>query len=346
MSFPSQERLLERQSPELWSSEVRDVLWDMVEMVEYREGSHDNSHYHAMMVQDRYRECGPYVYRETSYVWNKVTNVLLDSRDGTVVGRMVKLDVGVEEGWVPLNLRGGRINIEGFKTGQLSESSDDEDDEGDADDEGDDEGDADDDLQCGRCGHPEQVIISRGFGWEDYLGVQDMGAGEELICLSCTVESPNDFYCIDCGYSEKLCKQYHGEQLGQFYNEGETRPFYQDENTRCHGCRSRVDRWGSAWLEEDSDDVDEDEGRVNRVLFPENDEEVLIGDQEELEETYVGELELAEENEENGEERSVRVKKTVQAMGEILFDIREKINEGEYLELMNGLQSITNEMNN
>jgi NACalpha-BTF3-like transcription factor len=62
-------------------------------------------------------------------------------------------------------------------------------------------------------------------------------------------------------------------------------------------------------------------------------------------ETYEGELEPAEENEDNNEEKALRVKKTVQEMGEVLFDIKDKLIEGEYLKLMNGLQSITNEMN-
>jgi hypothetical protein len=60
---------------------------------------------------------------------------------------------------------------------------------------------------------------------------------------------------------------------------------------------------------------------------------------------YEGELELEEEAEDNNEEKALRVKKTVQEMGEILFDIKDKITEGEYLKLMDGLQSITNEMN-
>ena len=203
-------------------------------------------------------------------------------------------------------------------------------------------------LCCDRCYHTEQVIISRGFGWEDYLSP----SGEELICQSCAVTvtgnlNPSEnYYCVDCGYSEALCKQFHGEQLGQFYLEGQTRPEYQDENTRCQGCRARVERYEREEVEEREEQVDDSHGRVNRVLFPENDEEeVLLGDHDEWGETYVGELELAEENEENDEEVALRVKNTVQEMGEVLFDIKDKITEGEYLKLMDGLQSITNEMN-
>jgi len=175
---------------------------------------------------------------------------------------------------------------------------------------------------CSRCAHSEQVIESRGFSWEDYLELRDLGegAGSELICRSCVVTylTGNDaeFYCSDCGYSETLCKQYHGEQLGSFYLEGQTRPDYQDENTRCQGCRERVERWESLEGEDDFED------------------------------TYGGELELVDTDEDGEDgEKPHRVKKTVQEMGEVLFDIKDKITEGEYLQLMNGLQSITNEMN-
>ena len=187
---------------------------------------------------------------------------------------------------------------------------------------------------CNRCKHEESVIESRGFGWEDWLELCDMGDGEELICRSCAVyDVGKDFCCTDCGYSEILCKQYHGEQLGQFYREGETRPEYQDENTRCHGCRARVERY------------EREEGRVNRVLFPDNEqEEGEVPD--DWAETYEGEFEPAEEPEDNTEEKNMRVKKKVQEIGEVLFDIKDKITEGEYLRLMDCLQSVTNEMNN
>jgi hypothetical protein len=185
---------------------------------------------------------------------------------------------------------------------------------------------------CERCNHTHETIVSRGFGWEDYLDLRDMGNGEELICLSCVVGdgSGDDFYCSDCGYSEVLCKQYHGEQLGLFYLEDEVRPDYQDENTRCHGCRARVERW------EEIAEIDD------RVLFPEEDEEEVI---DEWSETYNDELDLAEDEEDNTEEKALRVKATVQEIGEIMFDIKDKITEGEYLKIMDGLQSITNIMN-
>jgi len=199
---------------------------------------------------------------------------------------------------------------------------------------------------CNRCHHGEAVIESRGFGWEDWLAIADMGSGEELICRSCAV-GDNNFYCIDCGYSEVLCKQYHGEQLGQFYLEGQTRPEYQDETTRCQGCRTRVERYEREEREEREEGEVGERVPVNRVLFPDNDDEEVLASlvAEEWAETYEGELEPGEEEEDNNEETAMSVKKTVQEMGELLFDIKDKISEGEYLKLMDGLQSITNEMN-
>jgi hypothetical protein len=63
------------------------------------------------------------------------------------------------------------------------------------------------------------------------------------------------------------------------------------------------------------------------------------------EDPYAGELEIAEETEDNSGEQAVRIKETVQNIGEVMFDIKGKLTEGEYLQIMNGLQSITNEMN-
>jgi hypothetical protein len=135
--------------------------------------------------------------------------------------------------------------------------------------------------------------------------------------------------------------------LGQFYPEGQTRPEYQDETTRCQGCRARVERYEREEREErEAGEVDGGVS-VNRVLFPDNDEEEVLSSllDEEWAETYEGELEPGEEEEDNNEETAMSVKKTVQEMGELLFDIKDKISEGEYLKLMDGLQSITNEMN-
>jgi len=321
-------RLLEKLSADPIESEVLDVLWEMVETVVT-----NGPLVEVVLVRTPFM--GDYL--EAWYVWDKETNELSDCDDGTIMGKMVTDDDGE---WVPVDLTGERLDVE-EEFGDLdwfASSSEEE-----------------ESHSCDRCHHPEHVIISRGFGWEDYLS-HPLADGEELICQSCAVAgnlNPSEnYYCVDCGYSEALCKQFHGEQLGQFYLEGQTRPEYQDENTRCQGCRARVERYEREDREEQvavtraERLADDSHDRVNRVLFPENDEEeVLSGDIDEWGETYVGELELAEENEDNDEEVALRVKNTVQEMGEVLFDIMGDISEGTYLKLMDGLQSITNEMN-
>ena len=199
---------------------------------------------------------------------------------------------------------------------------------------------------CGRCHHTESVVESRGHGWEDYLDHKDMGQGfKELICLSCSSAAtggPDEFYCVDCGYSEIVCKSYNGELLGSFYPEGEVRPTYMDENTRCRGCRDRVERYERESREDNPDSRLFTEQEIVDAWRRHDGEEVP----DEWAETYAGELDLEEEYEDNTADKSLRVKGIVQEMGEVLFDIKDKITEGEYLKLMNGLQSVTNEMNN
>ena len=71
----------------------------------------------------------------------------------------------------------------------------------------------------------------------------------------------------------------------------------------------------------------------------------MSDDDDDNEDPYEGELELEEEEIDNTDEKAKRIKHTIQGIGEILFDIKDKITEGEYLKLMDGLQSITNEIN-
>jgi hypothetical protein len=61
--------------------------------------------------------------------------------------------------------------------------------------------------------------------------------------------------------------------------------------------------------------------------------------------TYRGEYEN-EELPENNSEKVKKVKDSVKEMGEFVYDLQEKLNEGEYLQLMNHLQKITNDANN
>ena len=48
---------------------------------------------------------------------------------------------------------------------------------------------------------------------------------------------------------------------------------------------------------------------------------------------------------ENNTEKVKQVKESVKEMGSLVFDLQEKLTEGEYLQLMDHLQNITNGVN-
>lgn len=60
--------------------------------------------------------------------------------------------------------------------------------------------------------------------------------------------------------------------------------------------------------------------------------------------TYRGEYEN-EDLPENNTEKVKQVKESVKEMGSLVFDLQEKLTEGEYLQLMDHLQKITNGVN-
>jgi len=62
-------------------------------------------------------------------------------------------------------------------------------------------------------------------------------------------------------------------------------------------------------------------------------------------EEYEGEYEVDDDPPENNSEVATEIKDTVKELGEQLFDLQEKISEGEYLNMMNLLQKITNKTN-
>tara|TARA_Y100000817_G_scaffold55900_1_gene41233 strand:- start:1670 stop:2779 length:1110 start_codon:yes stop_codon:yes gene_type:complete len=61
--------------------------------------------------------------------------------------------------------------------------------------------------------------------------------------------------------------------------------------------------------------------------------------------TYIGEYENEDWQPENNTEKVKEIKDSVKDIGEIVFDIREKISEGEYVKLMDSLQGLTNRVN-
>ena len=91
------------------------------------------------------------------------------------------------------------------------------------------------------------------------------------------------------------------------------------------------------------EDCEENEEISNfSALFSESDEE-LTSD-EELNDTYYGEYEN-EELPENNTEKVAEIKGAIREVGEKMFDLQEQLKEGDYLEIMNLLQKVTNKVN-
>jgi hypothetical protein len=64
-----------------------------------------------------------------------------------------------------------------------------------------------------------------------------------------------------------------------------------------------------------------------------------------IEDPYEGEYEIDEDPPENNSDLAKEIKDSVKEIGEQLFDLQEKITEGEYLKMMDLLQKITNKTN-
>jgi len=80
------------------------------------------------------------------------------------------------------------------------------------------------------------------------------------------------------------------------------------------------------------------------LLFSESDEELELTSEEELQDTYYGEYENVEQPE-NNSAKSGEIKQVVRQIGEKIFDIQDQLKEGDYLEIMDLLQKVTNVVN-
>ena len=83
---------------------------------------------------------------------------------------------------------------------------------------------------------------------------------------------------------------------------------------------------------------------VRRILFPDSDDDLELTSDEELSDTYEGEYEN-EELPENNTEKATEIKEAIKEVGEKMFDLQEQLREGDYLEIMNLLQKVTNKVN-
>ena len=75
-----------------------------------------------------------------------------------------------------------------------------------------------------------------------------------------------------------------------------------------------------------------------------SDDSLELTGEEDLPEDYEGEYEN-EDLPENNTEKATDIKDAVKEVGEKMFDVQDQLKEGDYLELMNLLQKVTNKVN-
>tara|TARA_B100000405_G_C16469774_1_gene332298 strand:+ start:43 stop:582 length:540 start_codon:yes stop_codon:yes gene_type:complete len=151
-------------------------------------------------------------------------------------------------------------------------------------------------------------------------------------------------YCSDCGLSEEFARINHHPnfQLGRDW----------PRVYRCETCHNRNERS----IIRAENDICLDCGEINRISDPcdcvgdwvidrEGDPENIDEYIEYIGDEYIGEFEN-EEMPENNTEKVKEVKDTVKELGEIVYDIKDKIPDGEFLKMMDLLQEVTNRVNN
>uniref|UniRef100_A0A6C0BUV1 Uncharacterized protein n=1 Tax=viral metagenome TaxID=1070528 RepID=A0A6C0BUV1_9ZZZZ len=182
------------------------------------------------------------------------------------------------------------------------------------------------DCECMCCISYNRMIISEERDVRRILfpdeEVQDDQPTIEVI------EIPEDRTCHSCGMYESFSiRNYECEFIET--NEWPTRHLcvdcYDGETYLCQTC-GETNTWGIPC--QCSENVDFGGWFIDRQ-----------GDA-----TYMGEYEN-EDLPENNTEKVKQVKESVKEMGSLVFDLQEKLTEGEYLQLMDHLQKITNGVN-
>lgn len=137
----------------------------------------------------------------------------------------------------------------------------------------------------------------------------------EYICTSCTY---NGKVCNCCGVSEEYYKKVKQEEWRDIHGDG----------------YETTDRWNFQEV-----DYDTRLGVCEMHMCPDCIEHNSDLDSED--EVYIGEYDNEDMPEDNSEKMK-KIKDAIKDIGEGLFDVQDKLSEGEYLKLMDGLQKITN----
>ena len=237
------------------------------------------------------------------------------------------------------------------------------------------------DESCERCGFDSHIISNRCGGNREFLSVQDIKSpeGAELICRSCTIDSrENTKWCEDCGVSNKITDDFGRDMSDTGVDSDNFWRCY-------HCCLQEIEddaKYLAMEVHHDDEDPnpyslpkifcgqcgsEENEHCIHHLYqFEAQREESMtcescnrvwdgnaqcpcgigyVFDTDPYEEEYEEEYEIDEDPPENNSERANGMKQTIKNLGEIVYDIQDKILEGEYLQMMNLLQKITNQIN-
>jgi len=136
-------------------------------------------------------------------------------------------------------------------------------------------------------------------------------------------------FCPSC--SENLSEQEKAEKL---YDRRErlSIPHGQDYEALLHADVQRNTAQSLVNEEEPEDD--------DLELNDSDEEDRLYGDSQDWDEEYEN-----EELPENNTEKAKKIKETIRNVGEKMFDLKDLLKEGDYLEIMDLLQTVTNEVN-
>jgi len=226
---------------------------------------------------------------------------------------------------------------------------------------------------CENCGENHIDVLDRGEGHVDALSVHApfiqswaMLSGRRpqecrpsVMCQSCIQEEDDpdiveDGYgerCSACGISNFLCCDEDIVDDNFIYHN------YRDLGLCgfCQSCEDGLspgekeeklyDRRARLSIPEHSVNISSElavESSAARVLeYPDSEDDLELTDDEDLpEEEYEN-----EDLPENNSEKAKEIKEAVMKAGEKVFDLQDTLREGDYLELMDLLQAITNRVN-
>lgn len=237
-------------------------------------------------------------------------------------------------------------------------------------------------IYCEYCGDGGEQVMKRGGGCIDSMRVtwDKEEGGVYFSCLSCyhddeywDVDEPllvsRCHSCIGCGIHRDLLDRSDMRLTPACICLQDSKGVCATNYYFCNDCMGKQDRDGGLEkmvIERITKIQTLINGQCDEIVVPfdgpetprrrlfEDDEgtimdeamrwaEVLNSD-EEFDETYEDEYEN-EELPENNTEKAIELKEAVKEVGEKVFDLQEQLKEGDYLEIMNLLQKVTNKVN-